>query len=97
MLLALLLPVFLIYYLSVGARHRLIWSVLLLGGLFLAVAANYFWLREWIGYWWLRVPLTPSELLLPHRTVASLWRAPLWGDMLDRGVTALLFSLGTVG
>lgn len=97
LLIGLLLPVFLVYYLSVGVRHRMLWSVLLLGGLFLCVLANFFWLREWVSYWWLRVPLTPSELLLPHRTVATLWRAPLWGDELDRSLTLALLLLGTVG
>src|SRR5215469_1597768 len=38
LLLILLLPLFLIYYLSVGTRHRLVWHASLLGGLVLAVA-----------------------------------------------------------
>jgi hypothetical protein len=96
LLMALLLPAYLIYYLSVGARHRMVWSVLLLGGLFLAVAANYFWLRDWVGYWWLRAPLGSGELL-SHRTLAGLWRAPLWGESFDRALTLALFVLGTTG
>jgi hypothetical protein len=97
LLLALLMPLFLIYYLSVGARHRMIWSVLLMGGCFLAVGANYFWLCDWVDYWWLRVPLGPGELLLPHRTVATLWRASLWGEQLDRAMVLLLLGLGGAG
>ena len=97
LLLALLMPLFLIYYLSTGARHRMVWSVLLLGGCFLAVGANYFWLRDWVRYWWLRVPLSPSELLLPHRTFAALWRAPLLGDEFDRCLILLLIGLGCAG
>ncbi len=97
LLLVLLLPLFLIYYLSVGARHRMVWSVLLLGGWFLAVGANYFWLRDWVRYWWLLVPPSPGELLLPHRTFAALWRASLWGDDLDRTLTLLLLLLGFAG
>src|SRR5262245_38403890 len=37
----LLLPLFLIYYLSVGARHRMVWSALLVAGLITSVGANY--------------------------------------------------------
>ncbi len=95
LLVFLLLPLYALYYLSVGARHRMIWSVLLLGGFFLAVGANYFWLRDWVRYWWLLVPLGPGELL-QHRTFASLWRAPLWGDAPDR-VLAVLMVAFTAG
>jgi hypothetical protein len=97
LLLVLMLPLFLIYYLSVGARHRMVWSVLLLGGWFLAVGANYFWLRDWVRYWWLLMPPSPGDLLLPHRTFASLWRATLWGDDLDRTLTIVLLILAFAG
>jgi hypothetical protein len=92
----LLLPLFLIYYLSVGARHRVVWSILLLAGLAASIGANYMWLRDWIGYWWLRVPLTPGELL-PHRTMSTLWNAPLWGEAIDRALALAMVGLGTLG
>src|SRR5207244_4111823 len=50
-LLALLFPVFLIYYVSVGPRHRLTWHAALLGGLLAALALNGWWLADWVGYW----------------------------------------------
>src|SRR5438132_3953501 len=53
----LLLPLGLIYYLSVGARHRLGWHLALLGTLVGALAGNSFWLIDWASYWWIRMPL----------------------------------------
>jgi hypothetical protein len=97
LLLVLMLPLFLIYYLSVGARHRMVWSVLLLGGWFLAIGANYFWLHDWVRYWWLLVPPSPGELLLPHRTFSTLWHSSLWGDAADRTLTMVLMLLAFVG
>ncbi len=51
---AALLPFALVYYLSTGTRHGLAWHLALLGGVVGAVAANAFWLRDWLMYWWLR-------------------------------------------
>src|SRR5262249_17679079 len=69
----------------------------LLAGLFLTVACNGFWLLDWIDYWWLRVPLQSSGALLPHRTLHTLWNAPLWGAPTDRILVVLLLVAGTVG
>src|SRR5581483_8794745 len=49
LLLAFMMPLFLVYYLSVGTRHRLAWHLALLGGLLGAIAVNSFWLIDWIG------------------------------------------------
>src|SRR5262249_40646580 len=54
LLLALLLPLFLVYYVSVGTRHRLAWHVGLLGGLMAAGAGHLFWLYRLGGCWWVR-------------------------------------------
>ncbi len=97
LLFTLLLPLGLIYYLTVGARHAAAWSLLLLGGLAAAVACNLFWLDDWVRFWWLRVPLGPSDFRLPHRTPATLWRADLWGDPVDRGIAVLLLAAGAAG
>ncbi len=97
LLFALLLPLFFIYYLSVGARHRVAWNLLLLGGLVAAVACNAFWLSDWVRYWWLRVPLLSSDQRLAHRTLSNLWNADLWGEPLDRNVAVLLLVLGLAG
>ncbi len=94
---ALLLPLFLIYYLSAGIRHRLIWHLPLLVGLVVAVAANFFWLIDWVGYWWIRVPPKLEAPLLAKLTVRSFWEAPLWGQGLDKALVCLLLLAGAVG
>jgi hypothetical protein len=93
----LLLPLDLIYYLSVGARHRLAWHLALFGALAGGVLGNAFWLIDWVSYWWIRAPLALSAPLAPHRTLATYWTAALWGDGLDRGVAVLLVVVATAG
>lgn len=97
LLFALLVPVTLIYYLSIGARHRLIWHVAILGGLTLAIAGNLFWLIDWLNYWWIRAPLRIETDLLSHRTLRSLWDAPLWGTPMDRMLAVSVFAAGALG
>jgi hypothetical protein len=97
LLFALLLPLFLIYYLTVGARHHPIWSLLLVGGLLATLACNAFWLADWVSYWWLRVPLGPSEQRLLHRTPSTVWHAELWGEPVDRAVALFLLGAAVVG
>jgi hypothetical protein len=97
LLLALLLPLFLVYYLSAGTRHRLSWHLALLGGLLLALAANAFWLIDWVGYWWIRLPLRLDAPLLAHRTPRTFWEAPLWGGPVDRAFALLLLGSAAVG
>jgi hypothetical protein len=97
LLLALLLPLFLLYYLSVGPRHRLAWHGALLGGLLTAVALNAFWLLDWVEYWWIRLPARGEAYLLPHRTPHAVWSAPLWGGPVDRGFACLLLLAAGVG
>jgi hypothetical protein len=97
LLLLLLSPLFLIYYLSVGTRHRLAWHASLWGGLVLAVAANAFWLVDWVSYWWIRVPLQVDVPVLTHRTFRTLWEAPLWGGPVDRGLACFLAGAGGAG
>jgi hypothetical protein len=97
LLFALLVPVGLIYYLSIGARHRFVWHVALLGAVAAAVAANLFWLTDWFNYWWIRAPLRIETDLLSHRTLRTIWEAPLWGNTTDRGLAVALFAVGAVG
>jgi hypothetical protein len=96
-LLALLSPLFLIYYLSVGTRHRLAWHLALLAGLLAALAGNAFWLIDWVGYWWIRVPLRLEAPPLAHRTLRTIWEAPLWGGPVDRGLACGLMAAAAVG
>ena len=67
--LLLLLPLHLLYYLSAGARHRFAWHLPLLLGLVLALAANAFWLYDWVGFWWIRVPPSLDALSADRRTL----------------------------
>lgn len=97
LLLVLLLPLFLIYYLSVGTRHRLAWHLTLLGGLLAAIAVNGFWLIDWITYWWIRVPPHLDAPLLAHRTLRTLWEAPLWGGPFDRALACGLVVAAATG
>jgi hypothetical protein len=98
LLLILLLPVALLYFLSVGARHSLIWHLALLSNLGIALLANSFWLLDWARSWWIRLPVQlGSEIMLRHRTFHTLWDCSLWGSPLDRAFALFLFALGIIG
>jgi hypothetical protein len=95
---ALVLPLYLIYYLSVGARHRLGWHFALLGTLIGALSANSFWLIDWASYWWIRLPLRPwDDITWPPQLWQQVWSAGLWGDQADRALAVLLLVGGAVG
>jgi hypothetical protein len=93
----LLLPLALVYYVSVGTRHQLIWHLALLGSLAGAVASNAFWLLDWVHYWWLRAPSDLKAPVLSHRTLHTIWDAPLWGDQTDRALAMALLALAVLG
>jgi hypothetical protein len=97
LLLALLIPLFLIYYLSVGARHHLAWHLALLGGLLAAFAVNSFWLMDGISYWWIRVPPHVETPLLIEPNLKKIWEAPLWGGPVERGLISALVLASAVG
>jgi hypothetical protein len=90
-------PLFLVYYLTVGAQHRLGWHVALLVAVVGGVVVNLFWLADWFTYCWIQAPLTASTSLLSPRTWQAIWEAPLWGEPADRGLALLLVALGLVG
>jgi hypothetical protein len=92
-----LLPLALVYYLTVGARHGLGWHLALFAALAGALAGNIFWLRDWVAFWWIRSPLEATGPLLAHRTFHTLWAAPLWGGPTDRALAVLLLGAGLVG
>jgi hypothetical protein len=95
LLLALMMPLFLIYYLSVGTRHRLAWHLALLGGLVAAVAVNCFWLIDWIGYWWIRVPPPPGQLA--ETTLGNIWESSFWGGPIDKVLACVLAAAAALG
>lgn len=98
LLFPLLIPILLLYYLSIGARHRyLAWHLALLTAQILPVAWNAYWLWDWFAYWWLRAPLPQSSTMVPHRTLRALWDSPMWGGPADRSVALALLVSGTVG
>ena len=95
----LMAPLFLVYYLTVGARHAtLTWHFALWGTQFLGVAVNLGWLIDWVEFWWVRSPISPGiEDLLPHRTIRSVWNAPLWGGAVDRASAVALLAGALIG
>lgn len=93
----LVFPLFLIYYLTVGHRHRPLWHLPLFAGLLLAVGANSFWLGDLIAYWWIRVPLGRDTPHVVPRTLLAWWQAPLWGEGLDKALVCLLVLAGLAG
>jgi hypothetical protein len=97
LLLALLTPLFFVFYMRAGVRHRLVWHVPLLAGLLAAVAANTFWLSDWVHYWWIRIPPRLEGPLLNHLTFRALWHAPLWGDGIDKALLCVLLLAGSAG
>jgi hypothetical protein len=94
---ALQLPLMLVYYLCAGPKHGVVWHAALLGSVAGAIASNSFWLIDWVNYWWVRKPAAVCAPLLSHRTLHTLWDAPLWGGALDRGLVVFLFAAAIVG
>lgn len=92
-----LFPLLLIYYLSVGTRHRPAWHVLLGCAVTLPLVCNLFWLVDWVEFWWIRMPLQVSEEVLPHRTPGTFWRSAIWGASSDRALALVLFFAGCGG
>jgi hypothetical protein len=94
----LLLPLALIYYLSVGARHGLGWHVALVATLLGALASNGFWLVDWASYWWIRLPMHPLEFDgFPQQLWQKLWSAGIWGERPDRTLAIALIAAGAIG
>jgi hypothetical protein len=98
LLFALLVPLLLGYYLNAGIRHRtILWHVGLWLGQGAAIAINALWLYDWCYYSWILSPLAADANTLPHRTIRTLWQAPLWGAAADRALAVLLMVAGLVG
>jgi hypothetical protein len=92
------LPLLLMYYLSAGVRHGSVsWHLMLLVVQVAAFAVNLFWLTDWVSFWWLRSPLPGPSDMLAHRTIRTLWEAPLWGGCSQRGLALGLLALASLG
>lgn len=92
------LPLLLMYYLSVGARHSsLAWHAGLWTAQAAGLAINLPWLMDWVSFWWLRAPPMDSTALLPHRTFRTLWEAPLWGGQIDRALAIIVLVSAGLG
>jgi hypothetical protein len=94
---AALTPLILLYYLTVGARHRLGWHLVLFAGLAGGVGVNLFWLADWLSHCWISAPLQAEFPVLAPRTLRTIWSAPLWGGAFDRGLAVALLSGAVIG
>lgn len=90
-------PVFLLYYLTVGPKHRLAWHGTLFLGLSAALAANAFWLDDWVNSWWIHIPICHDLPAVRHSSLQALWQSPLWGGPEDRLLAVVLLTGGLVG
>jgi hypothetical protein len=98
MLFPIALPLFLMFYLHVGHQHAsLSWHLFLLLGEVLSLALNATWLMDWASFWWLRSTLPVAGGILSHRTLQTVWNAPLWGSAADRTFGLFLLLSALVG
>ena len=98
LLLPIALPILLVYYLSVGVKHDfLTWHAAFWAAEVIAFALNLPWLTDWLDSWWLRTSLPTASGFLPHRTLCTLWNAPLWGGSTDRLLALILMCSAGVG
>jgi len=98
LLFPMLLPLLLIYYLSVGVRHaRFGWHLALFASETAAIGVNLFWLTDWVSYWWLRSPFPRASGMLRHRTFQTIWESSLWGGTADRDLAVVLLGSALVG
>jgi hypothetical protein len=97
MLIPIALPLLLVYYLSAGVRHAFPWHLALLAAEAGAIGVNVPWLTDWVNYWWLRAEFPSTFDMLPHRTFATIWDAPIWGGPSHRALAMFLFASAAVG
>ena len=62
---AVTLPLALVYYLWVAARHGLHWHLALFGAGLLGALVNALWLWDWLRYAWIRMPTGPGPSPVP--------------------------------
>jgi hypothetical protein len=97
LLYVLVVPLWLVYYLSVGAKHRfLAWHLALFAAMAGALLVNAVFLGDWVTFWWVREPLARVPTLT-HRTFATFWQAALWGEPTDRALATTIIVSAFVG
>jgi len=97
LLLPIALPLLLFYYLCTGVRHGGAWHVSLAMAQLAALAVNLPWLIDWANYWWLRLPLPGAADVLRHRTLGTLWNAPIWQGGTERLLALIVFTSAILG
>jgi hypothetical protein len=97
LLFVLTIPVWLSYYLSVGAKHPfLAWHLALFAATGGAFGVNLIWLGDWVTFWWVRAPLAHVPILT-HRTFVTFWQATIWGHPADRTLEVLVLLSAAAG
>jgi hypothetical protein len=90
-------PLFLVYYFTVGLKHRLLWHLCLFVALLLGPAVNSFWLLDWLSYSWIRVGPCPESCFVACRSIHDLWMAPHWGSPAERPQTIIVLVVAMLG
>lgn len=93
----LLAPLVVLYYLSAGVRHGLGWHLTFLVALGGGLAANLFWLLDWVRYWWMWVPAAAAAPAGARLDWSAVWTAPWWGLPLNRALMLALLAGAVVG
>jgi hypothetical protein len=87
----------LVFYLSVGSRHHLGWHVALLIALIGGLAANWFWLTDWLAYLWIWTPDSPPGPEWTSHSWTDIWHASVWGSEGNRALLLVLAAAALVG
>jgi hypothetical protein len=93
-----LLPLFLVYYLSTGPRHRdAAWHLALWASEILGLILNAWWLWDWAWFWSVRTPVPCPGFVAEPQTLHTLWNASLWGGPADRVLALALLASALIG
>ena len=74
LLFTVVVPLFLVYYLSVGIRHCLGWHAAVLAAMAAGGLANAFWLPDWVSYWWLHAAVPAAGGSLKPLSPEAVWK-----------------------